>query len=210
MSQIKLLHVLLTAINAALQDTDILRQLGKLGYDAKTLREGEKLGNTFSELIQKQEEARRGAKTATRNLQTARQGLQQTYMRHVSQARIIFQDQPEHMDELRLKGKRKKALDKWLKQCKDFYYHAPAHLEILGKYNISESEIIETQTLLAEIINLYTLQKQAQGKAQVLTQQKQEMAAVVDQWYRRFIKVARIALEDQPQQLEMLGVVVKA
>ncbi|WPP51481.1 hypothetical protein [Catalinimonas niigatensis] len=210
MSQIKLLHVLLTAIRSALQDTDILRQLAKLGYDAKTLREGEKLGNAFDELIQKQEEAQRGAKTATRNLQIARQGLQQTYMKHVSQARIIFQGQPEYLDELKLNGMRKKALDKWLKQCKDFYYHAPSHLEILGKYNISESEITEAQTLLAEIINLYTLQKQAQGRAQMLTQQKQEMTVLVERWYRKFIKVARIALEDQPQQLEMLGVVVKA
>lgn len=210
MSKITLLHLLLTAIRAALQDNDILRQLAKLGYDAKMLREGEKLGNAFGELMQKHEEAQRGAKAATRNLHSAQQELQHTYMRHLSQSRIIFKDQPEFREELRLDGPRKKSLDKWLKQCKDFYYHAPAHLDVLEKYNISGSEITAMQTLLGEIINLYTQQKQAHGKAQVLTQQKQEMAVVVEQWYRKFIRVARIALDEQPQQLEILGVVVKA
>ncbi|MEK6478837.1 hypothetical protein WJR50_14920 [Catalinimonas sp. 4WD22] len=131
MSKITLLHLLLTAIRTALQDSDILRQLAKLGYDARMLREGEKLGNAFGELMQKQEEAQRGAKAATRNLHSAQQELQHTYMRHVSQSRIIFKDQPEYREELGLDGLRKKALDKCLKQCKDFYYHAPAHLDVL-------------------------------------------------------------------------------
>ncbi len=210
MNQVTLLHQLLVALYGALQDIDILRQLSKLGYDAKMLKDGQKLGNQFGELVRQQEDAQRQAKTATRNLKTVRERLQETYMRHISQARIIFKDKPEYLDELGLKGTRERTLEKWLKQCQDFYYYVSNHTELMEKYNIPATEIAEMQTVLAEVTSLYALQKQAHGRAQVLTQQKKEMAAVVKQWYSKFIKVARLALDEQPQQLEVLGVVVKA
>jgi hypothetical protein len=58
------------------------------------------------------------------------------------------------------------------------------------------------------MIELSSLQKQAQSRAQLLTQKKQEALAQLDQWHRRLLKVARMALEAEPQQLEALGVVV--
>ncbi|WPP51379.1 hypothetical protein [Catalinimonas niigatensis] len=210
MNQDKLTHLMSMAIYNALNDPDILRPLSKLSYDTKALREGEKLCNQFKELIEQQGDAQRLAKEATRNLQATRQHLQQKYLQHLSIARVIFKEQPQMIQELGLKGKRKQRIENWLMQCQRFYYHAAKYAETLAKYNITPTEIAEMQSLLSEIIGLHALQKQAQGRAQILTRQKQEMGALTEHWYRKFIKVARLALDAEPQQMEALGIVVKA
>lgn len=209
MNQLKLLQDVALVITNVKEDKDILRQLSKLSYDLKSIESAEKLYHQFRELIMQQEDAHLAAKEMTRTLQDTRQLIQQKYQKHLSLTRLIFAEDKKAFEELGLKGKRMQRMDKWLKQCQRFYYHAGAYVALFEKYNIPSSEIEEMQTLLEQVHQIYAKQKAAQSQAQVLTQKKMEVGAALEKWYRKFIKVARIALEEQPQQLEALGVVVK-
>jgi hypothetical protein len=47
------------------------------------------------------------------------------------------------------------------------------------------------------------------GEAQDATLRRDRAADALQEWYSDFIAIARIALEDNPQYLEMLGIVKK-
>ena len=73
-----------------------------------------------------------------------------------------------------------------------------------------QATLNEARKLVEHVETLDILRQQTKSQLQILTQQKQEALAELEQWMRRFYRIARIALEDQPQQLEALGLVVKA
>ena len=209
MNQVRLLHRASLAIHSARQDADMLRQLSTCSFDAKKFKEGEKLCDDVRSFTAQQEEARRQAKGATKTLRETRAHIHTRYMYHLSLARTVFKTNDKAQDELGLKGVRSSRLENWLKQTRDFYRNALSYAETLEQYGIPRHEMEESQILLGQMIELLSLQKQTLSRAQVLTQKKQELLVQLEQWYRKLIKLARIALEDSPQQMEALGIKVK-
>lgn len=55
----------------------------------------------------------------------------------------------------------------------------------------------------------YLKQLKEMGEAQKATGVKNEAVDALKDWMSDFISVSRIALEDSPQELEILGIVVK-
>ena len=53
-------------------------------------------------------------------------------------------------------------------------------------------------------------QKQERGDAQQAIHERDAALLAMDRWYSDFIKIARVALAEQPQQLEKLGISVRA
>lgn len=208
MTQSNLLFQVPRAIYSLRQESNIMRQMSQYGCDAKYVNEGEKMHKQVQTLSEQQEEAQRQSREATRSLGETRNFIHTRYMQHLKLSRIAFQNDAKISDLLGFKGPRKMRLDGWLKQTQDFYRHALLHAEALERFGIPRHELEESQILLGQMIELSSLQKQAQSRAQVLTQKKQEALAQLDQWYRKLLKIARVALETEPQQLEALGVAV--
>jgi len=134
--------------------------------------------------------------------------LQARYGKHISLARIAFQAQPRVIEALGLKGKRKRSLEEWLAQASAFYQEALTHVNELAQYGVPQLEIVECQKMMDQLVALSALQKQSLSRAQVLTQKKQEARTQLEEWYRKMIRTARMALEEEPQLLEALGIVV--
>ncbi len=208
MNQSSLLYLVPMSIYSIRQQADMMRQLAQYGCDNKFVNEGEKICKQFQSFSEQQEEAQRKSREATQSLGETRNFIQGRYMQHLKLSRLAFQDNPSISEALGFKGPRKTRLDGWLRQTRDFYRNAISYAESLEKFGVPRHELEESQTLLVQMIELSSLQKQAQSQAQVLTRKKQETQTALEQWYRKLIKVARLALEDEPQQLEALGVVV--
>ncbi|MDF9798632.1 hypothetical protein OKW21_003895 [Catalinimonas alkaloidigena] len=92
-----------------------------------------------------------------------------------------------------------------MKQTNHFYRNALDYVETLDQYNIPRHELEESKSLLGQLIALSALQRKAHSNAQELTHKKQEALAQLDRWYRKLIRVAYIALEEEPQQMEALA-----
>ena len=80
-------------------------------------------------------------------------------------------------------------------------------LDALAEFGITKQKLKETAQLVEDVQVKYNIQLKEKGEAQTATQLRNEALDALQEWMGDFISVARIALEDQPQYLEMLGVV---
>ena len=64
--------------------------------------------------------------------------------------------------------------------------------------------------MLTDVEQARAVYLKEKGETQVATQTKDAALAKIDDWMSEFFAVARIALEDQPQLLEVLGKTVRS
>jgi hypothetical protein len=78
------------------------------------------------------------------------------------------------------------------------------------KYHVPKKELDEAQKMVGKVLELLALQQKTKSQAQQLTQDRQAAYNELHAWMKKFMGIARVVFADQPQQLEALGLVVKA
>ena len=76
---------------------------------------------------------------------------------------------------------------------------------MMEKYGVPRKELNEVAKLATKVLNLQAMQRDTQSQVQTLTQLRQQALKNLQTWMRRFLTVAKVALEEQPQQMEALG-----
>ena len=74
---------------------------------------------------------------------------------------------------------------------------------------ITAEQLNAANALIADVETTRADYLREKGESQNATQTKDASFAVLDDWMSEFYAVARIALEDQPQLLEALGLLVR-
>lgn len=77
-------------------------------------------------------------------------------------------------------------------------------------YGTTKAELEQMQAMVTSFIQSQQQQTQKTGDAQLATQRRNAVLKQLQQWVRGYRSIARVALEDQPQLLEVLGILVKA
>jgi len=80
-------------------------------------------------------------------------------------------------------------------------------MEALGAFNINKEKMEAGQELVLGCEVKYNLQLKEKGEAQTATKVRDEAVDQLDAWMSDFTGIARITLEENPQYLEMLGIV---
>ena len=80
-------------------------------------------------------------------------------------------------------------------------------MDALAEYGITKKKLSAAEQLVDQVQVKHSIQLKEKGEAQSATQLRDEALDALQEWMGKFIAVARIALEDQPQYLEMLGIV---
>jgi len=135
------------------------------------------------------------------------------YIKSLKIARLAFNDNTEAMKSLDLIGSRKRSFSGWLTQTKTFYANLISnddYISAMQKFGYNAEKLQAEQALVstAEAKNFsYSKEK---GEAQQSTENRDEKIDELIDWFRSFLEIARIALENNPQLLEELGIVVKS
>ena len=200
------------AINNSLQNTELQNMLAEFGYTAERLTKGKALLDNATALNTKQVKEWGEKTEATNKLKKKREQAHGIYIKFVKIARIAMPEEPAAWQALGLWGERKESISGWLVQANQFYTNMLGNQNWLGamaNYGITTEKLTAGETLVKQVEAALSSQKIEMGEAQEATRTRDKAADTLQAWHSNFIAIARIALEDKPQFLEMLGIVKK-
>ncbi len=197
------------AIDNAISNVEIKALLAVYGYDETRLAEGKALLDATNQLQQIQQKEYGDQYEATNALTAARTLANNDYMRFIKIARIALKNELAIAQKLDLNGNRKKSLSGWIAQANQFYLNALSDTTVLTKmagYGITQEKLEAGKALIEDIELKNASQEKEKGEAQQATKDRDKSADDLFEWVADFIVIARIALEEKPQLLEILGI----
>ena len=210
-SQMPLTHRLASAnryILAALTAPRLAQLLALRSYTPEKIAGGKALADRamtslsvksreYSEQVATQEEAKEAWKEAVHQYQDFR-GI----------ARVVFKRDPQVKASLGLTGGVKPRRSEAESQIRTCYHNAlssDAITTALTDYRYSHAEITAMAQRLEAAISLKMLYDKERTEAQQATKDRNAAVALLDEWIGDFLIIARIAVQDQPELMEILG-----
>jgi hypothetical protein len=203
------LHEIGNAILGALDNTEILKQLANYDYTIERINAGKTMWENVNHLMTIQVQEYSKQYTATDEQEKFLKTTYAQYMITVKVSRIAFKKYPDILSGLGVTGKRSRSLSGWLRRAKILYtslLELPNALEIISKLGYTEERIQKELQDVKEVENLHVKQLSGKSAAQKATQVRDEAFDELCDWYSDFRGIARIALYDDPQALEAMGI----
>lgn len=195
------------ALSNAMENTDIMKKLSRLNYDKKELKKGWGLMEQLEMHQQMKLEKYSSQFGATQSLYEEMRETKATFSKHRKLARIAYAGDKEKMSLLQL-DKRMFAVEKWLSQAGAFYQELRKDSTLIAQYGVSVEELQQMQAMVQALLDKRNRQVSRKGEAQHATQQRNEALKAYRAWMKDFRLAARFALRDEPQLLEVLGILV--
>lgn len=196
----------------ALADAEIKHALAAYGYTEETLNVGKKLYENAT-LLQNTRKKEYGEQiAATAELRDIRETAQQQYMKTIKIARIALKESAKASKAIMLYGVRKRSLSGWLEQAQAFYANLLSDGEFitsLSAYGYTQERLEREFALINQVIAKNLAQKKETGEAQEATAIRDKTLDDLAAWISDFKAVAKVALDENPQQLEKLGIIIK-
>jgi hypothetical protein len=206
------LHSIKNAIFGALGSVEILKKLAVFGYTTERINEGKTMWENVNHLMTNQVKEYSLQYTATDEQEKFLKTTYAQYMVIVKVCRIAFKKHPDILSGLVVVGKRSRSLSGWLRHARVLYSNLleiPGALEIIAAYGYPAEQLYKELENIAEVENLHVKQLGGKSAAQQSTQKRDEALDELCDWYSDFRAIARIALYDDPELLEALGITRK-
>ena len=191
---------------------EIATIMAEFGYDAALIEEGKQLFTQTRQAYDLNVKEDDETSQAYSDFTEKRKSLEDIYSLHRKKAKVIFRKDLEIMKRLVLDGSLPRLYVRWVEIAKKFYSEMLADTELQTKLNrlkVSAEDLNTANTLISELEAARTEYLREKGESQDSTKQKDSSFANLDDWMSEFYAVARIALEDNIQLLEALGVIVR-
>jgi len=187
---------------------EIASALAGFGFDAARVQAGATLLDTAETLQAVQVKEYSEQYQATTTLDAAQAAADKLFGTHRKLAKLALRDDLDAQKALLLHERKKETLDPWLGQAGVFYKNVlgdPDMLAALAKYNVTEAQLLSGQTAVVAVATLNASQEKEKSEAQKATKARDKALDNLDDWYVEFRELSRIALEDDAQRLEALG-----
>lgn len=195
-------------IDGALADNNITKETARFGFDRKACQQARKLyEEAYGAQMTKESEVGTQRDT-TQARRYAQDEAHRLYMKHVKVVRMAVPKEEELWKKLGLVGKREIALTGWLTQVNRFYQNVHLVQEAMAQFNIQPEELQQARAKVEAVAAMRVQQNVKKSQSQQLREQRDASLQKLEKWVRNFVKIAEIAFEDNPQQLEALGLVI--
>ena len=201
------------AIENTLNDPEILAAVTEFGYDEAAVNAGKVLYDNTNQLQQQQLKEYGDQYSATSAFKTKLAEAKSSYMRFVKIARIAFKNDYDVFQKLGLTGARKHSFSGWFAQVEQFYNNALSDPDVMAKFSkfgVTQEKLEQGKQLALETQASDVNKKKEIGEAQQATLTRDTSADALDDWLGDYKAIAKIALEDKPQLLEKLGILVRS
>ena len=190
----------------------IASTMAEYGYGSAKVAEGKSLYETTRQSFDSNQTETDEAAAAYALFEAKKDLLTDIYTAHRKKAKVVFRDDSTTADKLEVSGTMPVAYVKWLETVRKFYNTSIADTDIqskLSRLKITTVDLNAAKDLIPEVETLRAAYLKEKGESQDATNIKDTAFAKLDSWMSEFYAVARIAMEDNPQLLEALGLVVK-
>jgi len=200
------------AIGNAVTNQAIMAYLAEYNYLPARLGEGQALLARAEALIAAQVGGLGDQKNATEVKDEAWAAADRLYLRLLKAARLVIKKSGDR-SALDLDGNRERAYLPWFGQVKQFYTQAlarPDLLEQLADLNVTAAKLQAGLALITALEAARNAQQSNIGLKQNTTEARDDVLTELRAWLGKYLAVAELALEDEPQLLESLGALVRS
>lgn len=193
--------------------TEIATTLAEYGYDTTAIAQGKNLLNETTKSLNFNKQEENETIQARADFDAKVELMTQKYASHRKKAKVAFRKDEVTIKQLGLTGQYSRAYVKWIATMKTFYNGIQgnaSHLAKLLVFKITEEEITACITEINAIETTRTLYLKEVGESQEATKAKDKALSDLSDWMDDFYAVAKIAMEDKPQLLEALGLLVRS
>lgn len=200
-------------INNAITDTDISDALIVYGVTIEKLKKGKTLLEDLDDLVIAQKMEYGEQLGATDKVKSLWKEANHSYIISLKIARILFKENQLAQTALQLHGLRKISFSGWMHQAQSFYSNLNENAEFLAafaEYAYTPEKLAKEQKLIDDLEEAKHIQSKEKGEAQQATIDRDKKLDTLDEWISDFKIIVRIALEDNPQRLEKLGILARS
>jgi len=197
------------ALEASLQNEDILLRLSRFGYHRQRLLKGQQLLTEAKLSRQNQLAARGEQQQLTAQLVQDLYNASNAYQQVAKFCRTIFAEEKAVLITLALDKPTPRKSAGFIVQAQKLFNNINSNEEIrtiLSDYTIDKQRLQDDYEPIETYIQNKYRQVQAIGHSQVATVTKNDAFKALRKYYGQFRRIARIALRDSPQLLEKIGI----
>jgi len=191
---------------------EIATLLQSYGIDSTHLENGVNLYNSVITATENQRREQQEEGLAYDNLYVSKDDFATRYKKTLKISRMASRSDANLQNRLKVNAPAERTIEGWILQVVDFYNrlnNEPDFITVLNKYGIT-SETLSQEKQIAE--NLRLLRNEAmseKGQAQEATRVRDVEIEKLDDYCYELKTIAKIALENKPQLLEELGILVR-
>jgi len=197
-------------IEGALNQPVVLDRLARLEFTSEEILKGKTLLENVVLLHTEKTSCYGHQAVAAAQLKQDQAQARDLYQYHLRLAKLVFRHQPDKRNMLQLEVPRQRALAAWIAQASEFYRLMLKMSEEHARLGVTTEELLQAQAMIEAIGTTWRRNKSLLGEAQQATQERNQAIKALDTWISRFKKTARLALEEQDQLLEGMGLLVRS
>ena len=212
-TEIQTLEDFRVALTNAVNQSEIATILAEFGYDSEEIAKGSKLLKKATDTYNLNKQEDNETIEARADFDTKVEELEELYSMHRKKGKVVFRKDELVLQKLGLSGSLPRSYVKRIEAIQIFYTELQADailLDKLARLKITIKDIRLGLALISSIQQARTLYLREIGESQDATKTKDSAFAQLDDWMRDFFAVAKIAMEDNPQLLEALGILVRS
>lgn len=199
-------------IENGIKDSKIASKIATRGYTPEKMSEGKLLYEEASDMAEKQKAEYGELEGAYKKRDVEKWKAEEDFRDHRKLAKIGLKNDIAGLVTLGLTGVRPQSFSGWERETRNFYNNISNNqewLDAMAHKGVTVEELDASKQKVAEVSTLNEVVRQEMGDAQNATVLRDAKLDELNEWINDFEEVAKIALKDQPQLLEKLGIIVK-
>ncbi len=212
-SEVQILENYRVALTNAVTQSEVSATLAVFGYTAEKIAIGNQLLDETTTAYNTTKKETNETVSARADFDNKTSQVETVYSLHRKKAKVVFRKDEVALKQLGLIGSNSQAYAKWLEEVKLFYSVLQSNKVLLSQLEslkVTAEEVNTAVTTIKELENARAIYLKEIGESQDATKAKDIAFAKLDDWMRDFYSVAKIAMEDKPQLLETMGILVRS
>ena len=197
------------AISNALSDAQIGKLLAEYGYNTQKLNEGKGVFTAADTAVKRQIALYGAQKEASKKADDAEKAARSAYQSLSQVAKAAFGQDKAKLGVLGLDRAMPNPVPLFITMATALFDNAMQNKEIadvLKNYGYTAERLTTERKKIEQLESARAAYESAKGAAQQATAEQKKAMEALDAWMSGFVKVARVALKEQPQLLEKLGI----